>query len=96
VAADVVLRSCQLRAAVKGCGFIARADGPDVFVHYLGIDGYGFRSLEAAHPVEFEETQAPRRHWMVTRPRPRLRSAARPRTQAIQELRCFSSKVVGH
>jgi cold shock CspA family protein len=51
--------SCAL--AGKGCGFfIVRSDGPDVFVHYLGIDGYGFRSLEEGHRVEFEETQGPR------------------------------------
>jgi cold shock protein len=59
VATVVVLCSCQLRAAGKGCGYTAHADGPDVFVHYLGIDGYGFRRLEAGHRVEFEETQAP-------------------------------------
>jgi cold shock protein len=43
----------------KGYSFIARADGPDVFVHYLGIDGYGFRSLEEGHQLAFEETQGP-------------------------------------
>jgi CspA family cold shock protein len=42
--------------AEKGCGFIARADGLDVFVHYSEIEGYGFRSLEEGHQVELEET----------------------------------------
>jgi cold shock CspA family protein len=28
----------------------------DVFVRYSYIDGYGFRSLEEGHQVEFEET----------------------------------------
>jgi hypothetical protein len=27
--------------AEKGYGFISRTDGPDVFVHYSEIDGYG-------------------------------------------------------
>ena len=40
--------------AEKGYGFISRTDGPDVFVHYSEIDGYGFRSLEENQHVEFE------------------------------------------
>ncbi|WP_199434673.1 cold-shock protein [Qaidamihabitans albus] len=43
--------------AEKGFGFIAREDGPDVFVHYSEIDGSGFRSLEEDQRVEFELTQ---------------------------------------
>ncbi|GAA5118793.1 cold-shock protein [Haloechinothrix salitolerans] len=43
--------------AEKGFGFIAREDGPDVFVHYSEIDGHGFRSLEENQRVEFELTQ---------------------------------------
>ena len=43
--------------AEKGFGFIARTDGPDVFVHYSEIDGQGFRSLEENQQVEFEVTQ---------------------------------------
>jgi cold shock protein len=43
--------------AEKGFGFIARTDGPDVFVHYSEIDGNGFRSLEENQQVEFEVTQ---------------------------------------
>jgi CspA family cold shock protein len=46
--------------AEKGYGFISRADGPDVFVHYSEIDGYGFRSLEENQQVEFEVTQGPK------------------------------------
>ena len=46
--------------AEKGYGFISRADGPDVFVHYSGIDGHGFRSLEENQHVEFEVTQGPK------------------------------------
>lgn len=43
--------------AEKGFGFIAREDGPDVFVHYSEIEGGGFRSLEENQRVEFELTQ---------------------------------------
>ncbi|MFD5248226.1 cold-shock protein [Amycolatopsis sp. NPDC058340] len=43
--------------AEKGFGFIAPAEGPDVFVHYSEIDGGGFRSLEENQHVEFEITQ---------------------------------------
>jgi len=46
--------------AEKGYGFISRNDGPDVFVHYSAIDGYGFRSLEENQQVEFEVTQGPK------------------------------------
>jgi CspA family cold shock protein len=38
----------------KGYGFISRDEGDDVFVHYTGIDGSGYRSLEVGQQVEFE------------------------------------------
>lgn len=41
----------------KGFGFIAPAEGPDVFVHYSEIEGSGFRNLEENQHVEFELTQ---------------------------------------
>jgi CspA family cold shock protein len=43
----------------KGYGFIEREEGEDVFVHYSGILGSGFRSLEEGQQVEFtvEETE---------------------------------------
>ena len=41
----------------KGYGFIGRDDGPDVFVHYKGIVGEGYRSLQEGDPVEFEIVQ---------------------------------------
>jgi CspA family cold shock protein len=43
--------------AEKGFGFIAREDGPDVFVHFSEIEGNGFRSLEENQRVEFELAQ---------------------------------------
>ena len=38
----------------KGYGFISQDNGEDVFVHYTGIVGEGFRSLEQGQRVEFE------------------------------------------
>ncbi len=37
----------------KGFGFIERAEGDDVFVHYSDITGDGFRSLNQGQQVEF-------------------------------------------
>ena len=38
----------------KGFGFIERANGGDVFVHYSAIQGDGFRTLVDGQQVEFE------------------------------------------
>jgi CspA family cold shock protein len=46
--------------AETGYGFISRADGPDGFMHYSEINGYGFRSHEENQHVEFEVTRGPR------------------------------------
>lgn len=44
----------------KGFGFIARAGGPDVFVHYSAISAKGFRTLEEGQKVEFTLEQGPK------------------------------------
>jgi CspA family cold shock protein len=38
----------------KGYGFIEQEDGPDVFVHFSGISGSGFRNLNEGERVYFE------------------------------------------
>jgi CspA family cold shock protein len=37
----------------KGYGFIARDNGSDIFVHYTGITGDGYRVLVEGQRVEF-------------------------------------------
>ena len=41
----------------KGFGFIQRAGGDDVFVHYRAIQGDGHRSLRDGQRVEFSVVQ---------------------------------------
>lgn len=38
----------------KGYGFIEQEDGPDVFVHYSGIEGNGFKCLYEGNHVTFD------------------------------------------
>ena len=44
----------------KGYGFISQEGGEDVFVHFSGIAGEGYRSLSEGQAVEFEITQGPK------------------------------------
>lgn len=41
----------------KGFGFIARATGEDIFVHFRAIQGEGYRSLKEGQAVEFIVTE---------------------------------------
>ena len=38
----------------KGYGFISDESGKDIFVHYSGIAGDGFKALDEGQAVEFE------------------------------------------
>ncbi len=44
----------------KGFGFIQRASGDDVFVHFSAIQSNGYRSLDEGAQVEFEVKQGPK------------------------------------
>jgi CspA family cold shock protein len=44
----------------KGYGFIAQDTGDDIFVHYSGIEGSGFRTLTEGERVQFEVVRGPK------------------------------------
>jgi cold shock protein len=46
--------------AAKGYGFIQRASGEDVFVHFSAIQIEGYRTLEEGSTVEYELKKGPK------------------------------------
>jgi cold shock protein len=44
----------------KGYGFIGRENGPDIFVHYSGIMGEGYRTLAEGDHVTFDVVEGPK------------------------------------
>ena len=44
----------------KGYGFIEQEDGPDIFVHYTGINSDGFRAVREGDKVTFDIEQGPK------------------------------------
>lgn len=44
----------------KGFGFISRANGDDVFVHFSAIQSDGFRSLQEGQAVVFSVAKGPK------------------------------------
>ena len=60
------LRKAKMTGTVKffsgrrGYGFIAGDDGNDIYVHFSGIDGHGFRMLHAGERVSYEPTDSAR------------------------------------
>ena len=45
---------------VKGFGFVVTEDGQEIFVHYSGILGDGFKTLAENDQVEFEIHDTPK------------------------------------
>ena len=43
-----------------GCGFIERAGGNDVFVHFSAIQSEGFKTLEEGQAVQFDVEEGAR------------------------------------
>ena len=44
----------KLSSPEKGFGFITQSEGLDVFVHFSGITGEGYKNLEEGQAVEFD------------------------------------------
>jgi len=55
-----VIGTIKWFSSEKGYGFIAREDGPDVFIHYTAIQAEGFRTLEEGQRVEFTIEDSPK------------------------------------
>jgi CspA family cold shock protein len=45
----------------RGYGFIARESGRDIFVHYTGIAGSGYRMLKQLQRVSFQVEDDPKK-----------------------------------
>jgi CspA family cold shock protein len=57
---DTPLLAAGRFIVTKGYGFIEQVDGPDVFVHYTGIEGNGFKSVNEGDRVSFEIEESPK------------------------------------
>jgi len=55
-----VTGTVKLFNSTKGYGFLARENGPDVFVHFSAIQSTGYRTLEEGQKVEFTIEKGPK------------------------------------
>jgi len=46
--------------SAKGFGFVSRASGEDVFVHFKSIVGEGYKTLNDGDKVQFEVQEGPK------------------------------------
>lgn len=47
-------------SAPKGFGFISRKGNQDIFVHFSGIEGEGYKTLNEGDRVEFDIKDSPK------------------------------------
>jgi CspA family cold shock protein len=62
----------------KGYGFIGRDDGPDVFVHYSGVQSDGYKTLKEGDEVEFDIVEGPKGPQADAVSRPKSTSTEQP------------------
>ena len=71
---------------LKGYGFLGKEDGNDVFCHFSGILGDGFKTLQEGERVEFDVIVGPKGPQAANVKRlattPVAKSGPRPKTRA--------------
>ena len=86
----------------KGFGFISRASGEDVFVHFSAIQSNGFRSLQEGQAVQFNVTKGPKGlqaenvqavYFVCRVIRPDLRCAAFRRSESMTRIESFQNSI---
>ncbi|MDP2559784.1 cold-shock protein [Psychrobium sp. 1_MG-2023] len=58
--ADILHGKVKFFNCSKGFGFIEQANGPDLFVHFSGIQDDGYKTLEDGQTVRFTISDGPK------------------------------------